>query len=88
MINLLEFDQINNFHLHGNVFKLYRTGTILTNYELTDMFTMSQAERGMIEFTYKYPGKYMFHAHKIEFADKGWNGFFNVVENAKKDGMH
>lgn len=86
MINLLEFDQINNFHLHGNVFKLYRTGTILTNYELTDMFTMSQAERGMIEFTYKYPGMYMFHAHKIEFADKGWNGFFNVVEGETTDG--
>jgi len=29
---------------------------------------------------------YMFHAHKIEFADKGWNGFFNVVEGEATNG--
>jgi len=23
----------------------------------------------------------MFHAHKTEFADLGWMGFFDVVEN-------
>ncbi len=86
MINLLEFDIVNNFHLHGNVFKYYPTGTDLNNYHLTDMITLSQAERGVIEFTYPYPGMYMFHAHKIEFADKGWNGFFNVVEGEAANG--
>lgn len=92
LINVLEFDQINNFHLHGDLFKLYRTGTSLTNYEITDMVTMSQGERAILEFEYEYPGMYMFHAHKIEFADKGWTGFFEVVEDtvntdAKTDGM-
>lgn len=80
LINMLEFDQINNFHLHGDLFKLYRTGTSLTNFELTDMVTMSQGERAILEFKYDYPGMYMFHAHKIEFADKGWTGFFKVVD--------
>jgi FtsP/CotA-like multicopper oxidase with cupredoxin domain len=32
-----------------------------------------------MEFTYRYPGRYMFHAHKTEFAELGWNGFFEVL---------
>lgn len=44
LINILEFDPVNSFHLHANVYKLYRTGTSLTDYELTDMVTMSQRE--------------------------------------------
>lgn len=80
LVNILEFDQINNFHLHGDLFKLYRTGTSLTDYEVTDMVTMSQGERVILEFQYDYPGLYMFHAHKIEFADRGWTGLFYVVD--------
>ena len=34
--------------------------------------------RGMLEFRYKYPGKYLFHAHKTEFAELGWVGQFDV----------
>jgi FtsP/CotA-like multicopper oxidase with cupredoxin domain len=44
------------------------------------MVTMSQGERGILEFSYKYPGQYMFHAHKTEFAEKGWMGSFLVKE--------
>ena len=80
LINILEFDQVNSFHIHSNVYKLFRTGTNLTHYEITDMVTMSQGERAVIEFTYKYPGKYLFHSHQNEFADKGWIGVFNVDE--------
>lgn len=82
MVNMLEFDQINNFHLHGNLYNLYRSGTSLTPDELTDMVTMSQGERGILEFKYKYPGQYMFHAHKTEFAEKGWTGLFLVKEDS------
>jgi FtsP/CotA-like multicopper oxidase with cupredoxin domain len=32
-----------------------------------------------LEFTYKYPGMYMFHAHVTEFAELGWNGMFEVL---------
>lgn len=46
---------------------------------------MSQGERGILEFKYKYPGNYMFHAHKTEFAEKGWMGMFKVVENSQDD---
>jgi hypothetical protein len=44
------------------------------------MVTMSQGERGILEFSYKYPGLYMFHAHKTEFAEKGWVGTFLVKD--------
>ncbi|MEM3160958.1 MAG: multicopper oxidase domain-containing protein [Nitrososphaera sp.] len=80
LVNILEFDPINNFHLHGNVYNVYRTGTGLTVDESTDMITMSQGERSILEFSYKYPGTYMFHAHKTEFAEKGWVGTFLVKE--------
>lgn len=80
LLNILEFDPINNFHLHANVFDFYRTGTKLIPDEYTDIVTMSQGERGILEFSYKYPGKYMFHAHKTEFAEKGWTGLFLVKD--------
>jgi manganese oxidase len=80
LVNILEFDPINNFHLHANVFDFYRTGTKLIPDEYTDIVTMSQGERGILEFSYKYPGKYMFHAHKTEFAEKGWTGLFLVKD--------
>ena len=31
-----------------------------------------------MEFSYDYPGKYLFHAHKVEFSEKGWVGLFLV----------
>ena len=36
--------------------------------------------RGMLEFRYKYPGKYMFHAHVTEFAELGWTGVIEVTD--------
>jgi manganese oxidase len=80
LVNMLEFDPINNFHLHGNLYQIYRSGTSLTPNEYTDMVTMSQGERGILEFSYKYSGLYMFHAHKTEFAEKGWVGSFLVKD--------
>jgi manganese oxidase len=81
LVNMLEFDPINNFHLHANMYQLYRSGTNLVPDEYTDMVTMSQGERGILEFKYQFPGKYMFHAHKTEFAEKGWMGLFFVKDS-------
>ncbi len=69
LVNVTEFDLINSFHLHGNMFKLYRTGTSLIHYEITDTVMLCQGERAILEFSYKFPGKYMFHAHQSEFAE-------------------
>jgi FtsP/CotA-like multicopper oxidase with cupredoxin domain len=78
LVNILEYDPINSFHLHANLFHYYPTGTSLTPSEYTDTVAQMQAQRGILEFTYKYPGKYMFHAHKTEFAELGWTGVFEV----------
>ena len=80
LVNILEFDLINSFHLHANFFQYYPTGTSLTPSEFTDTIIQGQAQRGILEFTYKYPGMYMFHAHVTEFAELGWNGMFEVTE--------
>ena len=43
-----------------------------------DTVAQMQGQRGILEFRYKFPGRYMFHAHKTEFAELGWMGFFEV----------
>lgn len=80
LINILEFDQINSFHLHANFFDEYPTGTKLKPDRFTDILTLGQGERSILDVRFKYPGKYMFHAHKTEFAEKGWMGLFEVEE--------
>ena len=74
----------NNLHLHGNLYKYYPTGTDLVPSFYTDMITLSQTERGIMEFEYQYPGKYLFHAHKVEFSEKGWVGIFLARDNPEK----
>ena len=82
LVNMLEFDPLNNLHLHANMFNYYPSGTNLQPDELTDIVSLNQGERGIMEFEYKYPGKYMFHAHKTEFAEKGWMGTFFVNDKS------
>ena len=81
LVNVTEFDPINSFHLHANFFDYDDTGTNLTpTLRTVDLITQCQAQRGILEFSYKYPGRYMFHAHKTEFAELGWTGVFEVQE--------
>ncbi len=79
LVNILEYDPINSFHLHGNFFDYYPTGTRLTPAEFTDTVALAQGQRGICEVRFPHPGRYMFHAHKTEFADLGWMGFFEVT---------
>ncbi len=80
LANLTEFDLINSMHIHANFFDYYPTGTSLTPAEFTDTKMLAQGERGIMEFTYDFPGRFMFHAHVNEFAELGWLGFFEVEE--------
>jgi FtsP/CotA-like multicopper oxidase with cupredoxin domain len=79
LINLTEFDPVNSFHLHGMFFDVNRTGTRLTTDEVTDTLMMCQGERAILETRFRYPGRFMFHAHQSEFAELGWMGFFEAV---------
>jgi FtsP/CotA-like multicopper oxidase with cupredoxin domain len=77
--NMLEFDPVNSFHLHANFFDYFPTGTRLEPSAYTDTIALVQGERGILEFSYKHPGRYLFHAHKTEFAELGWSGIFDVA---------
>ena len=78
LVNMLEYDLINSFHVHANFFHYYPTGTSLEPSELTDTIIQGQGQRGILEMRFPYPGRYMFHAHVTEFAELGWTGFFEV----------
>lgn len=80
LVNILEFDQINSFHTHAHFFNEFRTGTSLSPNSFTDTIILGQAERSILELRFRFPGKFMFHAHKTEFAERGWMGLFEVVE--------
>jgi len=80
LINITEFDPINSFHLHAEFFDYYDHGTTLEpTLRKVDTIMQVQAQRGILEFRYRWPGQYMFHAHVSEFAELGWMGLFNVV---------
>jgi FtsP/CotA-like multicopper oxidase with cupredoxin domain len=80
LVNVLEFDLLNSFHIHANFFDYYPTGTRLEPRDFTDTVIQGQGERGILELRFPYTGKYMFHAHVSEFAELGWMGFFEVSD--------
>jgi len=80
LINILERDLVNSFHVHANFFQHFPTGTSLEPTELTDTIVQGQGQRAVLEMRFPFPGRYMFHAHVTEFAELGWMGFFEVSE--------
>lgn len=78
LLNLMEYEPVCSFHLHANFFKLFRTGSLGQSAESTDVVTLSQAERCVLEFSYHLPGLYMFHPHQNLFAERGCTGHFLV----------
>ena len=82
LVNMLEFDLVNSIHVHGTMFEYYPSGTSKDPQQVNDIITFSQGDRGILELSYPYPGRYMFHTHINEFADKGWMSFFNVSGNS------
>lgn len=82
LINITEFDPINSFHLHAEFFDYYDHGTTLEpTLKTVDTIMQVQAQRGILEFSYRWPGRYMFHAHVTEFTELGWMGQLNVVND-------
>ena len=52
LVNIIEFDPINSFHLHANFFDYYDHGTTLTpTLRTVDTVMQCQAQRGILEFT-------------------------------------
>jgi FtsP/CotA-like multicopper oxidase with cupredoxin domain len=79
LANLTEFDLINSFHLHGDFFRYYPTGSS-DLFEYTDTVMLTQGQRGILEIDFANTGRFMIHAHQSEFTELGWMGFFEVVD--------
>jgi len=79
VLNMIELDPAATFHLHANFFRVYPTGMTLTPSQEADVITMGTAERHILEFSYRYPGKYMFHPHQDAIAEAGCMGQFEVL---------
>lgn len=79
LLSMTEFDPVNSFHLHSAMFNYTASGTENTPAITTDIVTLGQGDRGIIEFTPQYTGKMMFHAHINEFTALGWMGTIDVI---------
>ena len=86
LLNMVEFDLINSFHLHGDMISYIPGGTQYESTQVNDVIELGQANRGIVEFDYSNPGRYMFHAHVQEFTDLGWMGLFDVRKEDAKSG--
>ena len=71
LTNMLDFDLINTFHLHGMMYNYIPQGTSTKPEFKGDIVTQTVADRGILEFKAGFPGVYMFHAHQSEFTGKG-----------------
>jgi manganese oxidase len=80
VLNMIEYDPVATFHIHANMFKVYPTGRTLEPIPGdADVITMGTAERHILELSYRFPGKYMFHPHQDAIAEAGCMGLFNVI---------
>ena len=77
VFNMLDFEE-NSFHLHGQVFQYYPSGTSKTPSFVNDVISLSQGDRGIIETKFNYPGNYMSHAHIEQIGGRGWSSLFSV----------
>ena len=57
LVNVLEYDLINSFHLHGNLFNYFPTGTGQEPSELTDTVMLCQGQRGILEWRFPVRGQ-------------------------------
>lgn len=78
-VNMLEYDPVHSIHLHANFFDCYRTTRTDEVPDRTDIVTLCQADRRVLEFSFKFPGTYMFHPHQSRFAECGCMGYVEVT---------
>ncbi|MCE9500049.1 MAG: multicopper oxidase domain-containing protein, partial [Leptospira sp.] len=77
--NLLEYESPITFHLHAQTFDIFRTGTKLIPDDHSDVVTLGQTERAILEFTLPKKGRYMFHPHQSFIAEAGTMGWIVAV---------
>ena len=56
LLNMVEFDLINSFHIHGDMISYIPSGTQYEASQINDIIELGQANRGIVEFDYDNPG--------------------------------
>ena len=79
LLNMVADDPVASFHLHAETFDVYRSGTRLVADERTDVVSLAQTERAIVEFLLPRRGRYMFHPHQRHMAERGAMGWFSAV---------
>ena len=81
LVNALEFDLLNSFHIHANFFDYYPTGTRLEPRDFTDTVILGQGERGIARGALPVRRASTCSTRTCrEFAELGWMGFFEVID--------
>ena len=79
VLNMVEQDPLASFHLHAQTFDVYRSGTSASPHEHTDVVTLGQTERAILEFRLPRRGRYMFHPHQSRMVERGAMGWIVAV---------
>jgi len=78
LTNFLDFDFQNTFHIHGTVFQYYPSATNRAPEMTTDIVSLAQGDRGIMEFKFAFPGLFLMHSHFESQAARGWEGLLKV----------
>ncbi len=79
LVNMIEFDPLASFHLHAETFAVWPSGMGEGPAFVTDVLTLGQTDRAMIEFALAERGRYMFHPHQHSIASRGAMGWFAAI---------
>lgn len=79
ILNMVEFDPMASFHLHAEMFDVFPTGMGDRPALTSDVVTLGQMERAILEFTLPERGRYMFHPHQHSMAGRGAMGWFSAI---------
>ncbi|WP_370326766.1 multicopper oxidase domain-containing protein [Euzebya sp.] len=79
VLNAVEYDPVASFHLHAQTFDVYPAGVGDAPASHTDVITLGQMDRAILEFTLPEIGRYMFHPHQHSIAGRGAMGWFAAI---------
>jgi FtsP/CotA-like multicopper oxidase with cupredoxin domain len=79
LVNMVEDEPIASFHLHAQTFGVIPAGMGESPVWHSDVVTLSQAERTILEFVLPARGRYMFHPHQHWLATRGAMGWFAAI---------
>ena len=87
LVNMLEFDLLNSFHLHGSMFKYYPAGTEHTTPYVTDVVAMGQGDQAYSNII-PVPRHVHVPCTCSEFSELGWMGAFMAIDPLHPSSSH